>query len=275
MDVYEPLTPAVGWPAEWTKRFLFKGREWVPVERFYSRLAAGEHGLDSISAGLALLEPPPAMLPPPPAGAAATAPLLPAPQAAAASKPAAVQRPTAGQQQEVADPVAGAAGAAAAAAPAQQQGGPRRRATFKVHLAYHGPAFTGWQWHPQVQNSVEQMARTALERLLHSRAAAAAGGGGAGAGSTHKGGDSRAGRQPTVALAVAGRTDRGVHALGQVFSFYTWDSSLTPQARPAGCRSIALRSPPGATPTGAPARPAPSAVQAMLQPGGPAPAHPF
>lgn len=46
---------------------------------------------------------------------------------------------------------------------------------------------------------------------------------------------------PAVVLSVAGRTDRGVSALGQVFSFYSWEPRATPQARkrshapPAGC----------------------------------------
>lgn len=109
--------------------------------------------------------------------------------------------------------------------PAGQLAAAAARVTFKIHLGYYGPAFTGWQWSKQA-GSVEQAVRTSLEHLLQQRALADGGG----AGSTSQ--------PPAVVVSVAGRTDRGVNAVGQVASFYTFDSQLPPQV-PA-CASMQL-----------------------------------
>ncbi len=68
--------------------------------------------------------------------------------------------------------------------------------TMRIDLAYHGGEFAGWAIQPG-QRSVEAELGGALETVL---------------------------RAP-VSLSVAGRTDAGVHALGQVASFECTDPS--------------------------------------------------
>lgn len=103
---------------------------------------------------------------------------------------------------------------------------------------------------------MQEAVQYALQRMLDGRRAAllaAAGGGGHanshltsssnGSGSSSSGGGGsgsgpaishqlvkRLSRPQTVVLVAAGRTDRGVHALGQAMSFYTWDEGVSPQA---------------------------------------------
>ena len=70
----------------------------------------------------------------------------------------------------------------------------REQRTFRVEVAYLGPAFGGWQWQPEPADhrSVQGTIQLALAACCE-------------------------GHRPR--LACAGRTDAGVSAAGQVFSF--------------------------------------------------------
>lgn len=77
---------------------------------------------------------------------------------------------------------------------------PRPNRTIKLTLAYDGTAYAGWQRQPgkpTLQDTIE----SALERIVGER----------------------------IIIAGSGRTDSGVHALGQVASFHT-TARLTPLA---------------------------------------------
>jgi tRNA pseudouridine38-40 synthase len=71
-------------------------------------------------------------------------------------------------------------------------------ATFKVTLEYDGTAYAGWQRQPS-QPTIQEAVETALRSIS----------------------------QTEVPVTAAGRTDAGVHALGQVASFRT-DKALAP-----------------------------------------------
>jgi tRNA pseudouridine38-40 synthase len=71
-------------------------------------------------------------------------------------------------------------------------------ATFKVTLEYDGTAYAGWQRQPG-QPTIQEAVETALGSIT----------------------------QTGIAAIAAGRTDAGVHALGQVVSFVS-DKPLTP-----------------------------------------------
>ncbi|PRW33719.1 tRNA pseudouridine synthase A [Chlorella sorokiniana] len=120
---------------------------------------------------------------------------------------------------------------------------PHERATWKVCLGYYGPAFGGWQFvKGQEGQSVQEAVQAALQQLLDARRAVAPA---AAEGARHANGHlngsdgsssavphrtiKRLRRPQPVVLAAAGRTDRSVHALGQVLSFYTWDDGVTQQ----------------------------------------------
>lgn len=80
--------------------------------------------------------------------------------------------------------------------------------TFKLIIEYDGTGFSGWQRQPEkitIQGELEKV----LSRILN---------------------------QP-VTLAGSGRTDAGVHALGQVASFCA-DTSLAPQALQKGVNRL-------------------------------------
>ena len=62
--------------------------------------------------------------------------------------------------------------------------------TFKLTLAYDGTDFAGWQWQPQ-QRTLQGELQATLKRIT----------------------------QEDIKCAASGRTDAGVHALGQVVSF--------------------------------------------------------
>src|SRR4051794_13061938 len=72
--------------------------------------------------------------------------------------------------------------------------------TFKLTLAYDGTDFAGWQWQPK-KRTLQGELEAAVERITG---------------------------QPSKCLA-SGRTDAGVHALGQVVSFES-ATRLTPAA---------------------------------------------
>ena len=71
-------------------------------------------------------------------------------------------------------------------------------ATFKVILEYDGTAYAGWQRQPD-QPTIQEAVETAVRSVTHA----------------------------DVPVIAAGRTDAGVHALGQVVSFRT-DKALAP-----------------------------------------------
>ncbi|XP_078438913.1 pseudouridine synthase family protein [Wolffia australiana] len=81
------------------------------------------------------------------------------------------------------------------------------RSTFKIDLAYHGGSFDGWQRQPGL-NTVQGAVEIALGEFVD---------------------DKKAQRLKDKSLpvtgcaVVAGRTDKGVSALRQVCSFYTWN----------------------------------------------------
>ena len=78
---------------------------------------------------------------------------------------------------------------------------PRFRRTFRVSMAYYGLGFQGWAWQPAAaHHSVEGSLQTALQPLCE-------------------------GNRPRI--NCAGRTDAGVSAAGQVFSFVSHDRSAT------------------------------------------------
>ncbi len=71
--------------------------------------------------------------------------------------------------------------------------------TIKLTLAYDGTAYAGWQFQPD-RMSVQQTLESALERVTGER----------------------------IRVLASGRTDAGVHALGQVVGFQT-ASTLPPE----------------------------------------------
>ena len=70
--------------------------------------------------------------------------------------------------------------------------------TFKITLEYDGTAYAGWQRQPN-QPTIQEFVEAALRNIT----------------------------QTDIAVIAAGRTDAGVHALGQVISFKT-DKLLSP-----------------------------------------------
>ncbi|MBR9980492.1 MAG: tRNA pseudouridine(38-40) synthase TruA [Desulfatitalea sp.] len=79
---------------------------------------------------------------------------------------------------------------------------------FKLVIEYDGTEYCGWQCQPNGR-SIQQTIETALARMT----------------------------RQTVSLAGSGRTDSGVHALGQVASF-TCDTTITPEALQKGMNSL-------------------------------------
>ncbi|KAJ8616887.1 hypothetical protein MRB53_013073 [Persea americana] len=80
------------------------------------------------------------------------------------------------------------------------------RATFKIVLSYHGGSFDGWQKQPGL-NTVQGLVEKSLGRFVDEKKAHQL-------------------KEKSLPLEghafVAGRTDKGVTALQQVCSFYTW-----------------------------------------------------
>ena len=72
----------------------------------------------------------------------------------------------------------------------------RDRITWKIQIAYHGPAFSGFSWQKSAPKpTVESCLQDAIRPLLDGRS--------------------------ELRLSCAGRTDAGVSALGQLVSFYS------------------------------------------------------
>ncbi|KAJ1260256.1 hypothetical protein BS78_10G217900 [Paspalum vaginatum] len=92
------------------------------------------------------------------------------------------------------------------------RGGRWERVTFKIVLSYHGGSFDGWQKQPGL-NTVQGLVEKHLGQFVDERKA--------------KQLESRS--LPIEGCAVvAGRTDKGVTALQQVCSFYTWRKDVKP-----------------------------------------------
>ncbi|XP_008782817.2 tRNA pseudouridine synthase A isoform X3 [Phoenix dactylifera] len=90
--------------------------------------------------------------------------------------------------------------------PTKDKTGRWERVTFKIVLSYHGGSFDGWQKQPGL-NTVQGLVEKPLGRFVDERKAEKL-------------------KDKSLPLegcaAVAGRTDKGVTALQQVCSFYTW-----------------------------------------------------
>lgn len=70
----------------------------------------------------------------------------------------------------------------------------QERVTYKVELGYHGTSFEGFAWQKEKENTVEALMQDLIRPILK--------------------------KQPII--SCSGRTDLGVHAVGQCCSFYTW-----------------------------------------------------
>ncbi|KAL6603693.1 hypothetical protein ACP70R_044054 [Stipagrostis hirtigluma subsp. patula] len=93
-----------------------------------------------------------------------------------------------------------------AAISSKDRGGRWERVTFKIVLSYHGASFDGWQKQPGL-STVQGLVEKHLGRFVDERKAK----------------QLEARSLPIEGCAVvAGRTDKGVTALQQVCSFYTW-----------------------------------------------------
>ncbi|KAL8492699.1 hypothetical protein ACS0TY_024047 [Phlomoides rotata] len=90
--------------------------------------------------------------------------------------------------------------------PSKNRTGRWDRVTFKILLSYHGSSFDGWQKQPHL-NTVQGLVERSLGSFVDEKKAKLL-------------------KEKKVPIegctSVAGRTDKGVTALGQVCSFYTW-----------------------------------------------------
>ncbi|KAE8818004.1 tRNA pseudouridine synthase A [Hordeum vulgare] len=92
------------------------------------------------------------------------------------------------------------------------RGGRWERANFKIVLSYHGGSFDGWQKQPAL-NTVQGLVEKHLGQFVDERKAK----------------QLQERSLPVEGCAtVAGRTDKGVTALQQVCSFYTWRKDIQP-----------------------------------------------
>lgn len=97
--------------------------------------------------------------------------------------------------------------------PTENRTGRWARVTFKIIVSYHGGSFDGWQKQPGL-NTVQGLVETSLGRFVDDKKAQQL---------KDKG-------SPIEGTSlVAGRTDKGVTALQQVCSFYTWRKDIKPQ----------------------------------------------
>ncbi|MCO5598437.1 hypothetical protein L7F22_052532 [Adiantum nelumboides] len=92
------------------------------------------------------------------------------------------------------------------------KGGKWDRKTFKIVVSYDGSAFTGWQRQPGLY-TVQGLLEQALANYCDGKRVASL---------------KSEGLSADAVIVVAGRTDKGVHAAGQVCSFYTWRSDVCP-----------------------------------------------
>ncbi|XP_059636773.1 uncharacterized protein LOC132278889 [Cornus florida] len=97
--------------------------------------------------------------------------------------------------------------------PSKDRSGRWARVTFKIVLSYHGASFDGWQKQPGL-DTVQGLVEKSLGEFVDEKKAQLL---------KDKG-------LPLEGCAlVAGRTDKGVTALQQVCSFYTWRKDVKPR----------------------------------------------
>ncbi|KAL0338799.1 UNVERIFIED_CONTAM: tRNA pseudouridine synthase A [Sesamum angustifolium] len=95
--------------------------------------------------------------------------------------------------------------------PAGDRTGRWARVTFKIVLSYHGSSFDGWQKQPGL-NTVQGLIERSLGKFVDEKKVQLL----------------KEKKLPIDGCAVvAGRTDKGVTALEQVCSFYTWRKDVT------------------------------------------------
>ncbi|CAI0388080.1 unnamed protein product [Linum tenue] len=92
----------------------------------------------------------------------------------------------------------------------EDRSGRLERVTFKIVLSYHGCSFDGWQKQPGL-NTVQGLVEQCLGRFVDERKAQLL---------------KEKSKPLEGCAAVAGRTDKGVSALQQVCSFYTWRKDI-------------------------------------------------
>ncbi|KAI5069382.1 hypothetical protein GOP47_0015683 [Adiantum capillus-veneris] len=102
------------------------------------------------------------------------------------------------------------------------KGGKWDRKTFKIVVSYDGSAFTGWQRQPGL-HTVQGLLEQALGNYCDGKRVASL---------------KSEGLSADAMVVVAGRTDKGVHAAGQVCSFYTWRSGVCPEDIRTGINSL-------------------------------------
>ncbi|OMO81839.1 Pseudouridine synthase I, TruA [Corchorus olitorius] len=94
----------------------------------------------------------------------------------------------------------------------EERGGRWERVTFRIIVSYNGGAFDGWQKQPGL-NTVQEMVERSLGRFVDEKKAQLL----------------KEKSKPLEGCAVvAGRTDKGVSAIRQVCSFYTWRKDVKP-----------------------------------------------
>ncbi|XP_073052437.1 uncharacterized protein [Primulina eburnea] len=97
--------------------------------------------------------------------------------------------------------------------PAAERTGKWARVTFKIVLSYHGSSFDGWQKQPNL-NTVQGLVESSLGKFVDEKKMQLL----------------KEKKLPIdVCSVVAGRTDKGVTALNQVCSFYTWRKDVMAQ----------------------------------------------
>ncbi|XP_050373075.1 uncharacterized protein LOC126790774 [Argentina anserina] len=95
----------------------------------------------------------------------------------------------------------------------KNKGGRWARLTFKIVVSYHGGSFDGWQKQPELY-TVQSVVEQCLGRFVDEKKAMML---------------KEKGLPLEGAATVAGRTDKGVTALNQVCSFYTWNKDVKSQ----------------------------------------------
>ncbi|XP_021275910.1 uncharacterized protein LOC110410506 isoform X1 [Herrania umbratica] len=94
----------------------------------------------------------------------------------------------------------------------EERSGRWERVTFKIIVSYNGGAFDGWQKQPGL-NTVQEIVERSLGRFVDEKKAQLL----------------KEKSKPLEGCAVvAGRTDKGVSAIQQVCSFYTWRKDVKP-----------------------------------------------
>ncbi|KAE8735478.1 Detected protein of confused Function [Hibiscus syriacus] len=94
----------------------------------------------------------------------------------------------------------------------EERTGRWKRVTFKIIVSYSGCAFDGWQKQPGL-NTAQEIVERSLGRFVDDKKAQLL---------------KEKSKPPEGCALVAGRTDKGVSAIQQVCSFYTWRQDVKP-----------------------------------------------